>query len=649
MKNKVRVTVDDPFWNERIAIVQEQMLPFQWKVLNDKEPGAPKSGVIQNFKIAAGEAEGEFYGMVFQDTDLYKWLEAVAYSLKIKPNKQLKEWAEEAIRLIAAAQLEDGYVNTYFQVKVPQYRWTDFSDNHELYTAGHLIEAGVAYYEATGNQTIYHVIKKLGDCLINKFGYGKGQALPGHPEIELALLRLYKLTDEQKYLDLAKYFVLERGKAPNFFIEESKERRAKGIPSWLDINYNDGFVEPVKDDEEDVSYFVASQQLVEQSVVEGHAVRAGYLYSALAELAALENDQALKEAALRLWDNATTKQLYVTGGIGATNTNEGFTHDYDLPNESNYCETCAGISLIFWAKRMMYLDAGSVYAEIIEKTLYNNTLGSMSLDGKSFYYRNELERWGSKVKKAGRPKWHACACCPPNLARLLLSLDEYIYHVKETASVLYVDQFIGSKVSAEIAGKPFVLEQKAGFPWNGTVQLLIKAAPKAAISLAIRLPEWSTTFSIKLNGKLLYEGIDFTINKGYLLIFRQWKAGDTVDFGLDMTPKWIFAHPLVKYDAGKAAITRGPLVYCLEEEDNGNHLWQLSVPVSAEFSEEFMGELGGVVKVSCAGHRDQAYSHALYTYTPHTHKPAKLTAVPFYSRYNRSIGEMQVWTRVSEQ
>lgn len=638
----MKININDSFWNERIRTVQEVMLPFQWGVLNDQEEDAPKSGVIMNFKIAAGEAEGEFHGMVFQDSDLYKWLEAVAYSLELKPDSQLEQWAEEAIRLIAKAQLEDGYVDTYFQVFRPDLKWTDLTDNHELYTMGHLIEAGVAYYETTGNQTIYQVITKVGNLLVQRFGPGKPTTgLPGHPEIELALLRLYHLTQERSYLELAKYFVLERGAEPSFFLEEAKIRRDKGIPSWLDIIWNNGFVAPEHESDEDVSYYVASKRLVDQLVVEGHAVRACYLYSALADLAKSDNNPQLAAAVQRLFDNVSTKQMYITGGIGQTNMNEGFTHDFDLPNESNYCETCAGISLIFWAQRMLHLDVDSKYADIIEKTLYNNTLGSMSLDGKAFYYRNELERWGKNVAKAGRPKWHACACCPPNLARLILSLKDYIAHEDDETGILYIHQLIGSTIKTNQA----TIKMVGNMPWGDKVSLQFEEVTDT-FQFGVRLPDWSLTYTLKLNGRTLYEGVDFTINRGYILPLINFKARDELIYSLDFIPKLMYGNTNIKQVAGKGVITRGPLVYCLEEADNGNHLWQLAIN-SQNFTEESSKELHGMIRLYGQALRDVNTQHSLYTAAKPITRLQAISAVPYYTRYNRSVGELQVWTRVN--
>ncbi len=644
----MKVRIKDEFWDKRIEVVQKQMLPFQWRVLNDQEEGVEKSGVIHNFKIAAKEAEGTFHGMVFQDTDLYKWLEAVAYSLEIKEDKQLESWAQEAIRLIAKAQREDGYVNTYFQIFQPDLEWTDLTDNHELYTFGHLIEAGVAYHEATGDEMILTVVRKAADLLVSKFGYGKTQGLPGHPEIELALLRLYHLTEEENYLELAKYFILERGKKPNYFIEEPKKRIEKKIPSWLDVMWNEGFVRPVHEGTEDVSYYVASKQLVDQMVAEGHAVRACYLYTALADLASLRNDSELKDAAERLFDNTTTKQMYITGGIGQTWKNEGFTHDYHLPNEDNYCETCAGIALIFWAEKMLLMETNSKYTDVIERTLYNNTLGSMNLEGESFYYRNELERAGKDVKNAGRPGWFGCACCPPNLARLILSLNHYIAHYGKNGNILYLDQFIGATIQGETNEGTYQLVQEANMPWNGNIKVTLQQFPEK-MRLGLRLPEWSASFQLKVNEETMIEGVDFTINRGYIIFNHSLSEGAVIDYVLDLQPRLAYANTLVKADAGKVAITRGPIVYCLEEEDNGNHLWQLAFREGTIFTEQKTSELQGIVRLNSEALRDESLTHGLYSYQAPKKKQQSISAIPFYARYNRSVGEMQVWHRVADE
>lgn len=637
------VTIEDDFWQKRTEIVRNDMLPFQWRVLNDQEPKAAKSGVIHNFKIAAGLEKGEFYGMVFQDTDLYKWLEAVAYSLSRKPDKQLRRQADSAIDLIAAAQLDDGYIDTYFQVKVPQYRWSDLADNHELYSAGHLIEAGVAYYQATKNEKIYQIITKLADGLVARFGEGKRRGVPGHPEIELALIRLYRLTNRRAYLDLARYFVLERGKSPNYFIEEASVRKSKNIPSWIDLNWHHGMIQ---DEPVDTAYLVASRPLLEQNHVEGHAVRAGYLYSALADLAKIDRDPSLQAASDRLWDNAVNRQMYIEGGLGATARNEGFSYEYDLPNETNYCETCAAVALIFWGKRMLQLASDAEYGDVIERALYNNCLGSMALDGKSFYYRNELEIWGEKVNKAARPKWHSCACCPPNLARLLLSLDRYIYHFDDQTHTLFVDQFIGSTIRLTTARGDIAVCQQSTLPWAGQVDFTFKQVIHEPFSFAMRTPSWSPQIQIELNGRSLYEGPDYRINRGYLILHRRWDAGDRIVIHFDMKPKLNFANLKVKQDAGKVAVTRGPLLYCAEEEDNGDRLWTLLVPQNVHFSEQYDENLlGGVVRLSFDGFRELNCSDALYSFAPPLRRTQPITLIPFYTRYNRKIGSMQVWLR----
>lgn len=642
----MKIQIDDLFWNEKIKIIQEQMLPFQWRVLNDEEPNVAESGTIKNFKIAAGESEGKFKGMVFQDSDLYKWLEAAAYSLKLKPDKQLQAWADEAIQLIAKAQLSDGYIDTYFQIYRPDLRWKNLSDNHELYSMGHLIEAGVAYYEVCKNQIILDVIKKVADHLTNRFGYGKLQGLPGHPEIEIALIRLFQLTGEKSYLELAKYFILERGKKPNYFMKESQARIDRKEPSWIDLQRGDNRVLEINKQDFGEEYFVSSKPLIYQMVAEGHAVRAGYLYCALTDLAALEKDPELQDSARRLFDNVINKQMYVTGGIGQKRQNEGFSYDYDLPIESNYCETCAGISLIFWAKRMYLLGTESKYGDVIERALYNNTLGAMALDGQHFYYRNELERWGENVVDANRPAWYSVACCPPNLARLLLSLENYIAH--EERNVLYIDQYIGCVINGELVdGSNYQIKLKSKFPWNGRIELSLDKF-SSGNSLALRIPSWSQDFKLSINQKTLYEGIDFTINRGYAIILQTLISGDKVEICFDFSPKLVFGNTKIKQIAGKAVVMMGPLVYCLEEEDNGQELWQIQLDSQEKIEKPVENQMQGYISLNFLATREESLTDELYHYHIPQNKIIKITAIPYFLRYNRSIGELQVWNRIKK-
>ncbi|AEB07660.1 protein of unknown function DUF1680 [Coriobacterium glomerans PW2] len=636
-KTSAHVTIKDAFWSKRIDLVLTQMLPFQWRVLNDAEPDVPKSGAIQNFKIAAGEATGEFYGMVFQDTDLHKWLEAAAYALELTQDPELKAHADEAWRLIAKAQMDDGYVDTYFQIKAPEYRWTSLQDNHELYTAGHLIEAGVAYHQATGSQIAFDVITKLADLLVKRFLTDGTAGVPGHPEIELALMRLYHLTGKDAYYRLARHFVLSRGQKPSYFEAETADRREKKIPNWLDIAYNHGEVdmeEPV-----DLAYYVASKPLIDQNIAEGHAVRAGYLYAGLADVAAASQDDAIKAAALRLWHNLADTQMYVTGGIGSTNMCEGFTHEYDLPNESNYCETCAGISLILFARRLQMFSSDSQFADVIERDLYNNTLGSMSMDATRFYYRNELERWGAKIARAGRPGWHACACCPPNLARLILSLNRYLYH--EVGATHYVDQFIGSTYRSD----GVAWSMSSTMPESGCVKLMVEAWA-AGHELAVRIPAWSQRFRLELNGRPLHAGIDFVLSQGYALVLEELKSGDELELKLDMAVKTVHVNSRVKYDAGKVALMRGPLVYCAEEADNHiDDFWNVVVPADAVWSENAHPTFPDVRCLTGTVRYAASTTPALYSYDEPEIRSIPLTLVPFYTRYNRSLGAMQVYFR----
>lgn len=631
------LTIHDAFWSERIDIVIQKMLPFQWRVLNDEEPDVPKSGAIQNFKIAAGEAEGEFYGMVFQDTDLHKWIEAVAYALRLRTDDELKAHADEAWRLIAKSQMPDGYVDTYFQIKAPKLRWTSLQDNHELYTAGHLIEAGVAYHQSTGSEVAKHVVIKLADGLVQRFLKDKTPGMPGHPEVELALMRLYRMTGNKDYYELAKHFILIRGQKPNYFEQETQNRRDNDIPNWLDELWNDGNID--KKEPVDLAYYVASKPLLEQSVVEGHAVRAGYLYAGLADIAEVSQNDAIKAATMRLWHNMTDTQMYVTGGIGSTNMNEGFTHEYDLPTETNYSETCAGISLIFFAHRLQKFMTDGVFGDVIERDLYNNTLGSMSLSGEKFYYRNEIERWGENVARSGRPGWHACACCPPNLARLILSLDHYIAHTN--GEIQYLDQYISSSYDDE----RHAWNLTSDFPVTGEVSIVFEKWSDNR-NFATRIPSWSPNFTISLNNKPLYVGIDYVMVQGYIQLIKKPEAGDKLSLNFDMTPKTVYANSRVKSVAGRVAITRGPLVYCAEEVDNKiSDFWNVLIPQHTQWTDSIIDELPGVTALTTTVNYEMSQSLRLYSYNRPEKRTIQLTLVPFYARNNRQLGAMQVYLR----
>lgn len=412
-----QIQIQDQFWNTYSDLVRETVIPYQWEALNDRVEDAEPSHAIRNFRIAAGLEQGEFGGWVFQDSDLYKWLEAVAYSLRHHPDQRLEKIADESIELIRQAQHDDGYLNTYFTIQEPGKQWTNLYEAHELYCAGHLIEAAVAYYQATGKRKLLDISCRFADLIDRMFGTKPGQirAYCGHQEIELALIKLYGVTVEERYLNLSQYFIDERGKQPNYFIEEWERGSRTNI--WSQGAPN-------------LEVYQSHLPVREQKVAVGHSVRAVYMCTAMADLARLTGDEGLKAACERLWSNTTGKQMYITGGIGSTHLGEAFTFDYDLPNDSVYAETCASIGLIFWARRMLQLEVKSEYADVLERALYNNVLGSMSMDGKHFFYVNPLEVWPEASLKNPdkhhvkpiRQKWFGCSCCPPNVARLLGSL-----------------------------------------------------------------------------------------------------------------------------------------------------------------------------------------------------------------------------------
>ncbi len=645
------VTLSDPFWSDYTERVQNVVIPYQYEALHDRAPGAEPSGAVRNFRIAAGQAEGAFVGWVFQDSDVAKWLEAVGYSLQIRRDAELERRADELIDLIGAAQQPDGYLNTYFTIKEPGKRWTNLTDCHELYCAGHMIEAAVAYYEATGKDKLLRIMQRMIDHVETVFGpeEGKLRGYDGHQEIELALVKLYKLTGEERYLKLAAFFINERGREPNFLREEWKSRGRRG------------HFEPNVRQNLDLSYFQAHKPVREQSEAVGHAVRAVYMYTAMADLARLTDDEQLRQACGRLWHNVTRTQMYVIGGIGSTHHGEAFTFDYDLPNDTVYAETCAAIGLIFFAQRMLLLEPKSEYADVMERALYNNVLGSMAQDGKHYFYVNPLEVWpqacahnpGKHHVKSERQAWFGCACCPPNVARLLTSLGRYIY--TQHGDTLYANLYIGSELSAELGGAQVRIKQQAALPWSGDVSFEITADRAGEFALGLRVPSWSPDMTAAVNG----EPVSFSredLEQGYLILRREWADGDVVTVSLRMSTVLVYADARVRADAHKAAIQRGPLVYCAESIDNGEPISSLRLSQTAVFSERGADDLpGGAIAVETQALRSVTVSPdageekaALYGTVPPRLEPVRLTAVPYYLWGNRGTGEMAVWLTTSD-
>jgi len=624
--------INDPFWTPVQRLMMDTVLPYQYDILEDNVPGAEKSHAVQNFRIAAGEAAGEFYGMCFQDSDVAKWLEAVAYALEIEPNEALAAKADAVIDIIGRAQQADGYLNTYFIIKEPQHKWQNLLECHELYCAGHLIEAAVAYYEATGKDALLNTLRKYADHICARFGAGAGKirGIPGHQEIELALYRLYKVTGEKQYLQTAQYFIDERGKQPSYFKEELARR------DWYHWNPNP----------EDTLYAQNHLPVRRQTTAVGHSVRAVYMYTAMAALAAEGNDDGLLHACKTLWHNIVHRQMYITGGIGATYHQESFTTDYDLPNDTVYAETCASIAMVFFAKQMLGIEPLGEYADIMELQLFNGILSGMQLDGKKFFYVNPLEsvpgvsgvQHGHKHALPTRPEWFGCACCPPNVARLMTSLGHYAWGEKD--DTIFAHLYMGGTAHFQVGGG-VQIDCRTNYPWDGEITYTLTPAIKEnPFTLAIRLPAWSADAALHLNG----HPANADIRNGYAYLTRPWQTGDTLTLTLNMTPRRVYAHTKVRANAGCVALMRGPLVYCFEECDNGADLAALQLPRNAEITaqHENMPGIGGIVTLHAAGQR-RSSGDALYSTAPPQVAPAALRAIPYYAWANRAPGGMRVW------
>lgn len=640
----MKYKVTDKFLGNYRELVRTQMIPFQWNVLNDaidvnieKERDDDfipneKSHAIENFKIAAGINKGNHYGWVFQDSDVYKWLEAVAYSLRDKPDKNLQDLADSVVDLIGMAQEDDGYINTYFTIKAPDRKFKRLGESHELYCAGHFIEAAVAYYEATGSEKVLDIAKKLADCVDNTFGKeeGKINGYDGHEEIELALMKLYHITLDERYLSLAKYFVDERGKNPNFFREQISQDNGdyiiKGVDSMPD------------------TYFQNHAPVYEQTTAEGHAVRLVYMCTALADIAATTGDEKLLKACKTLWRNIVDKRMYITGGIGSTVIGESFTEDYDLPNDVMYCETCASIGLIFFARQMLLAEADGEYADVMEKALYNTAIAGMALDGRHFFYVNPLEVVPNIDKKnptkshvkVVRPEWLGCACCPPNLARLVTSLEKYIYSFAKDAVLLNL--FVDSTVEETYNGQTVKIKQTTTYPKKGNVLINIEA--DEPFKFGIRIPSWADKYTIAQNGVM----VDTVSDKGFVYI--EVKNGDAieVDFALDII-RW-YSNNRVRTNVGLVAFSRGPIVYCAEGVDNGENLHLISVKKDCDLRYIEKTDFNDIDAIIVKGIREKVDEESAPLYArskSNVYEELDIKLIPYYAWANRGENEMRVW------
>ena len=632
-----RTKIRDSYWDRYIDLVKSTIIPYQWNILNDKIPGAQTSHGLMNFKIAAKRETGEFYGVVFQDTDVAKWLEAVALSLASHTDKDLENTADEVIDLIEAAQQPDGYINTYFTIKEPEKRWSNLEEGHELYTAGHLMEAAVAYYNATGKRKFLDCICKFADLICTVFSNENNKdGYPGHQEVEIGLVKLYEVTGNRTYLAQAKEFLERRGREPNYFLEEEKRPDYKRIFPEFE-NYL-----PL--------YSQSHKPVREQDTAEGHAVRAVYMYCAMADVAYEYQDKELLQVCENLWNDISYKKMYITGSIGSSGLLERFTTVYDLPNNRNYSETCASIGLALFGRRMAQITRDAKYMEVVERALYNTLLSGVAMDGQSFFYVNPLEVWPDNCMprtsmehvKPVRQKWFGVACCPPNIARTLASIGEYIYLYDKSS--IWINLFISSETVVEIEGHPVHLSQKTAFPYDGKIEITIENEDEAEFELAIRIPEYVKEYGLILDGKAIYP----EVQKGYAKVMISGKNPSLV-YKFALVPRILRANPLVKEDVGKVAIMKGPVVYCLEEVDNGKNLPAIFLDPEQELQESYEENLlGGTTVIRTAGKKvmtDGWHSNELYKESDLTMESIPLMFVPYPYWGNRQTGEMLVWVK----
>lgn len=619
----------ESFTGKYQQLIKDKVIPYQYKVLNDLNEDTEKSHVVKNFINAAKALKNEdtddgFYGMVFQDSDAAKWIEAAAYSLALFPDEELEKTADGLIDIIASAQDKDGYLNTYYTVKDRDKRWTNILEGHELYCSGHFIEAACAYYEVTGKDTLLKVMKKNADHIYDTFIIKGHKGYPGHPEIELALLRLYEVTKEEKYLFLAKHFIDIRGVDPHYYEKERKSRQ------WTVWN-GDG---------KNHDYQQSAKPVREQKDAVGHSVRAVYLYTAMADLASRTDDTELYEACKNLWHSITRKRMYITGGIGSTVHGEAFTTDYDLPSDTVYAETCASVGLMFFARQLLQNEIKGEYADIMERAFYNTVLAGMSLSGERFFYVNPLEiipgisgvSATHRHTLTQRPKWYTCACCPPNAARLISSFGSYAYGENEDTCFCHL--FADGKVKFNNGSEIICTTE---YPYVFSVEYKIIKGKK----LAVRIPQWSKEYSLKINSN----ETTVTLKDGYA--YLTVKDGDTVSLTLDGTPKFIYADCKVPRLTGMTAITRGPLVYCFEGTDNGGDVLSLALKADGKITESSVKDsvLGDTVVLYAEGYRAECEG-SLYSDTPPLYTPCTFKAIPYYMWGNRGETQMRVWVNV---
>ena len=612
--NFSKVNITDNFWKPKIDKVAMVTIPV---CIDQTEVKTPR---IRNFEKVARKKGEKHEGIFYDDSDVFKALEAMAYSLKTHPSAEMEKKCDEWIEKIAAAQQPDGYLNTWYTLYGLQDRYTDMS-MHEDYNAGHMIEAAVAYYNATGKRKFLDVCIKWADQFDALFGPGKRDWVTGHQELELALVKLYKTTKNEKYLKLSDWLLSERGK-----------RLAKGYTwtDWKDTAYAQDVV-PVK----------------EQKEITGHAVRAMYMYTGAADVASQTGDTGYMKAMKTVWEDVVFRNMYITGGIGSAGSNEGFSQDYDLPNEQAYCETCASVGMVFWNQRMNALTGESMYMDVLEKSLYNGALDGLSLDGTRFFYGNPLASSG----RHSRREWFGTACCPANIARLIASLGNYIY--AQSNDGIWINLFVGSNTSIAMPKGNVDLKMETNYPLDGSVKISLNTAKKIKYAMHIRIPGYANGIAapgglyhfadnnaskiiIKVNGAVT----PYTEEKGYAIINREWKKDDVVEFVIPMDIKKIISRDELKQDNDRISLQRGPLIYCFEGADNNGKAWNMILPGNTIFTAEpFLVKSENVIALVA----DMPVVNINADGTSVNTSVQKVKAIPYYTWCNRGSNPMQVW------
>lgn len=619
-----RVAFPDGFWKSWSETVRNTTIPTQHmrleeqgflEVLDFDKPPAPLARPIQ----PSGLSMQHFF-----DSDFGKWIEAASYTLKNAPNAELEAQIDTIVEKLEHGQMEDGYLNSWFIRREPETRWTNLRDLHEMYSMGHLLEGAVAYYEATGKRRFLDVMIRAVNHIDETFGAepDKLRGYDAHEEIELALVKLYRITRDPRHLKLATYFVDERGQMPSYYDEEAR-LRGEDPADYVYQTY---------------AYSQAHRPVREQSQVVGHAVRAMYLFSAMADLAHENDDPTLKRACDRLFDNLTSRQLYVTGGLGPSASNEGFTREYDLPNETAYAETCAAVALGFWSHRMAQIDLDGKFTDALETVLFNGALSGISRDGEHYFYENVLESHGQHR----RWKWHYCPCCPTNIARMITSLGQYFYSSK--ADEVAIHLYGANTAELDLGGAYLRLKQETVYPWEGDVKISIGLSQATDLTVKLRIPGWCRGWIIRVNGEVL--DASGLVAKGYVAITRSWSDGDEIRLSFDMPVERLYAHPAVGEDADRVALKRGPVVYCIEETDIGMEPQRLRLTASGAIEARFDADLlgGAVVLEGDALEADvEDWKAGLYRNSPAAFRPRRFKAIPYHLWANRDEGAMQVW------